>query len=72
MEGTTCIMAEVWTSNVPQGQGWKGQPACGCFSCHQKVLWSILRKKQEELGGVVGILDCFVLVHIVYQLPIIG
>lgn len=41
---------------VPQGQGWKGQPACGCFS------WNVTKnscgaysgKKGEELGAVVG------------------
>lgn len=36
----------------------------------QKFLWNILKKKGEELGGVVGILDCFILVCMVYQLPI--
>lgn len=30
--------------------------SCGAYS----------GKKGEELGGVVGILDCFVLVHMVY------
>lgn len=38
---------------------------------HQKFLWSILGKKGEEFGGVVGILDCFVFVRMVYQLPVI-
>lgn len=38
---------------------------------HQKFLWSILRKKGEEAGGMVGILDCLVLVGMVYQFPII-
>lgn len=47
------------------------RPVVAFHETSPKVLWSILRKKGEEAGGMVGILDCLVLVGMVYQFPII-
>lgn len=48
MEGIRSGMPEAEMSNYPQGQGWKGQPACGCLS------WNFTQGSYRVYSGKKG------------------